>query len=455
MEQLENVNVRAFIDERPLSRQQLYVMVLLVLIVAFDGMDIGIMGFVAPEIIRTWAISKAQMGTVLSSVFVGMAAGAAVTGPMGDRFGRKLLIVASVLWFGLMTLLTALTTGLPSLVATRVLAGIGLGAAVPSALVLAAEYAPQRKRSLMLTIAFSGFAAGSTAAGFLATWMVPSFGWKVTVAAAGLLPVVFVGALVNWLPESVAFLALRHRTAGIPDILGRIDSRASFAKGATFWLPIAADEPKGSFAILLSKRYCVIASMLCIAYFMGVLVTYIIVGWLPVITKEAVFTLAEGAVIGSIFTLAGPLGSICLGFAMDRLGTHRLLVATFTISAILLAFAATMPKGFAELSVFMLTLGFFIHGTIAGLQALSPQSFPTSARSTGVSCMHAVGRVGAIGSGVLGGVLLSLGWTLEQIFLALAGAMLIGGLAMAFMGIWVRVAVTPNSNSVSSASPDE
>jgi AAHS family 4-hydroxybenzoate transporter-like MFS transporter len=69
--------------------------------------------------------------------------------------------------------------------------------------------------------------------------------------------------------------------------------------------------------------------------------------------------------------------------------------------------------------------------------------------------MHAVGRVGAIGSGVLGGVLLSLGWTLEQIFLALAGAMLIGGLAMAFMGIWVRVAVTPHSNSVSSASPDE
>lgn len=436
MKQLQTVNVRAFIDERPLSRQQLYIVVLVVLVVALDGMDVGIMGFAAPEIIRTWGISKAEMGTVLSSVFVGMAAGAALAGPMGDRFGRKLLIIASVLWFGLMTLLTALTTGLASLVVMRILTGIGLGAALPSALALMAEYAPRQTRSLILTIAFSGFTAGSTAAGFLAASMIPSLGWKATSAAAGLLPVFFAGTLVRWLPESIAFLSLRHRTARIPEILRAIDPHTSFAKGATFWLPVAAKEPEGSFAVLLSKQYIVTLSMLCIAYFMGVLVTYIIVGWLPVIAKEAGFALTESAFIASIFTLAGPLGSISVGFAMDRLGAHRLLVATFTVSAILLACTALVPKRFEELGVFMLTLGFFIHGTIAGLQALSPQSFPTSARSTGVGCMHTVGRVGAIGSGILGDVLLNLGWKLEQIFLGLASAMLIGGLAMALTGIW-------------------
>jgi AAHS family 4-hydroxybenzoate transporter-like MFS transporter len=187
---------------------------------------------------------------------------------------------------------------------------------------------------------------------------------------------------------------------------------------------------------------------------MGVLVTYIIVGWLPVITREAGFTLAQGAIITSIFTLAGPLGSICLGAAMDRTSPHKLLVTTFTIAALFLACVSVVPKGFAELSVFMLALGFFFHGSMTGLQALSPQSFPTSARATGVSCMHAVGRVGAIGSGILGGLLLSLGWTLGQIFLGLAVPMLIAGLAVAVIGIRAsRDAGAPASSPLSMTTP--
>jgi AAHS family 4-hydroxybenzoate transporter-like MFS transporter len=265
---------------------------------------------------------------------------------MGDRFGRKLAIVTCVLWFGLATLLSALTTGVPSLLALRTLAGIGLGAAVPSALALMAEYAPQPKRSLLLTIAFSGFAAGATIAGFLAAWLIPTFGWKVTLAAAGLLPVVLAGILAYRLPESVAFLALKGRNDVIPAILRRIDPRSHFANGASFWIPVAADEPKGSFAILMSRRYVVTAAMLCIAYFMVLLANYVIIGWLPVIAKEAGFTLAQGAIITSVYTLAGTVGAICLGAAMDRMEVHKLLVATSTIAAILLASVGMAPKGF-------------------------------------------------------------------------------------------------------------
>jgi MFS transporter, AAHS family, 4-hydroxybenzoate transporter len=436
MTQQKTINVRSFIDERPVSREQFLVLALVVLIIAFDGIDVVIMGFAAPEIIRTWGITKAEMGTVLSSVFFGMAAGAALAGPMADRFGRKLAVVTSVLWFGLATLLSALATGIPSLLAMRTLAGIGLGAAVPSALALMAEYAPQPKRSLFLTVAFSGFPAGATIAGFLAAWLIPTFGWKVTLAAAGLLPAVFAGILAYRLPESVAFLALKGRSDVIPAILSRIDPRSHFANGASFWIPVAADEPKGSFAILMSRRYIVTAAMLCIAYFMGVLVNYIITGWLPVITKEAGFTLAQGAIITSVLTLAGTVGSFCIGAAMDKMGVHKLLVATSTISAILLACVGMAPKSFFGLCIFMLALGFFFQGTLTGLQALSPQSFPTSARATGVSCMHAVGRVGAIGSGMLGGMLLGWGWTLAQIFLALAVPMLVMALAVAITGFW-------------------
>jgi AAHS family 4-hydroxybenzoate transporter-like MFS transporter len=432
--QSQIVNVRSFIDERPVSFRQFAILAFVVLIIAFDGMDVGIMGFTAPEIIRTWGISKAEMGSVLSSVFFGMVAGAAIAGPLGDRFGRKFVIIASVMWFGLTTVLSAFSTGVATLMAFRAITGIGLGAAIPCALALMAEYAPQRKRSLMLTIAYSGFTAGATATGFLAAWLIPSFGWKVALANAGLLPVMFAVFMAFALPESVAFLALRQRTDSIPKILGRIDPSSSFPAGTKFWLPVAADEPEGSFAILMSSRYIVTVAMLAIAYFMGVLVTYIIVGWLPVITKEAGFSLAQGAVITSLFTLAGPVGSICLGAAMDRVNPHKLLTCTLAIAALLLAVVGVAPKNFLELCLIMVTLGFFFHGSMAGLQALAPQSFPTPARATGVSCMNAVGRIGAIGSGIVGGLLLQWEWSLAQIFLALVVPMLICVLAVIVIG---------------------
>ena len=257
MRDAQTINVRAFIDEHPVSRHQMLIAGLIFLVVALDGMDIGIMGYAAPEIIRTWGISKPEMGTVLSAVFFGMAGGAFLAGPVGDWRGRKIVIVSAVLWFGITTLLAAFAIGPFCLLILRVLAGIGLGAAIPTGLALMAEYAPQRRRSLLLTIVFSGFTAGASCAGLVAAWLIPAFGWQVALATAGALPVLFAAILLILLPESVALLAARNRQAGIPKMLQKIDQHASFRSGTTFWLPVAPDQPKGSFAVLLSKRYAV------------------------------------------------------------------------------------------------------------------------------------------------------------------------------------------------------
>lgn len=431
MRQVRSINVRQFIDERSVGRHQALVTALIFLVVAFDGMDVGIMGYVAPEIIRLWGISKPEMGMVLSAVFFGMAAGAVSAGPIGDRFGRRGVIVGSVLWFGATTLLAALSAGVTGLLILRILTGVGLGAAIPTGLALMAELAPERSRSLLLTIVFSGFTAGASVAGLFAAWLIPSYGWQATLAAAGLLPVIFALLLYLLLSESVAFLALKGQLSAIPRILRKIDPQAIFPDDAQFWIPVAPGEPKSSFVTLMSRRYWLATVMLCLAYFLGVLVTYVIVGWLPVVNREAGFTPAEGAIITALFTLAGPAGAMSLGVAMDRLSRHKTLVLTFLIASALLASVGIAPKTFAGLCGFMLALGFFFHGSMAGLQALAPQSFPTSARATGVSTMHAVGRLGAIGSGLMGAVMLGWGWGLPQIFVALAVPTAICGLAIA------------------------
>ncbi|SKC99344.1 MFS transporter [Paraburkholderia hospita] len=428
MTQAHLIDVRSFIDVKPFGRRQIGILALIFSVIACDGMDIGIMGFAAPEILRTWKISKAEMGSVLSSVFFGMAAGAAIAGPIGDRFGRKILVAASVIWFGLTTLLSALAPNVSILLAIRALTGIGLGAAIPGALALLAEYAPRRKRSLALTIAYSGFTAGATLTGLSAAWLIPVFGWKITLFLAGLLSLVLAGYLIVLLPESVSFLALKQRTTSIPRILGRIFPGTTFPSEAQFWLPRETDIENRKSA-LLSPRYAITAAMLAVCYFMGTLVTYIIVGWLPVLSRSVGYSLAEGAIVTAQFTLAGPLGSVCVGYAMDRMNGRKILMATFLISAILLAISS-VAKEFIAMAIFMLTLGFFFHGTMTGLQALAPQSFPTSARASGISFMHVAGRLGAIGSGALGGFLLELGWSFSRIFVTLSIPMLIGLVAM-------------------------
>ncbi|MFP3558132.1 MFS transporter [Paraburkholderia sp. SIMBA_049] len=428
MTQAHLIDVRSFIDVKPFGRRQIGILALIFSVIACDGMDIGIMGFAAPEILRTWKISKAEMGSVLSSVFFGMAAGAAIAGPIGDRFGRKILVAASVIWFGLTTLLSALAPNVSILLALRALTGIGLGAAIPGALALLAEYAPRRKRSLALTIAYSGFTAGATLTGLSAAWLIPVFGWKITLFLAGLLSLVLAGYLIVRLPESVSFLALKQRTTSIPRILSRIFPGTTFPSEAQFWLPRETDIENRKSA-LLSPRYAITAAMLAVCYFMGTLVTYIIVGWLPVLSRSVGYSLAEGAIVTAQFTLAGPLGSVCVGYAMDRMNGRKILMATFLISAILLAISS-VAKEFIAMAIFMLTLGFFFHGTMTGLQALAPQSFPTSARASGISFMHVAGRLGAIGSGALGGFLLELGWSFSRIFVTLSIPMLIGLVAM-------------------------
>ena len=76
------IDVRSYIDERPLSGYQILIATLIFVLIGLDGVDVAVMAFAAPEIIREWAIPKVAMAPVMSAVFFGLVAGALVAGPM-------------------------------------------------------------------------------------------------------------------------------------------------------------------------------------------------------------------------------------------------------------------------------------------------------------------------------------------------------------------------------------
>jgi len=170
------VDIKAFIDGQPISAFQWCLVATCFLVVAADGMDVAIMGFVNPPILQEWDISRPAFGIVISAAPFGLVIGTLVAGPSSDRFGRKVVLITSILVFGALTLAAANASSPTEMALLRLLAGMGMGAAMPNATTLLSEYALQRRRSLMITVMFTGFNLGSAAIGFAAGYLIPLHG---------------------------------------------------------------------------------------------------------------------------------------------------------------------------------------------------------------------------------------------------------------------------------------
>ena len=224
------VDIKSFIDERPISPFQWLLVALCFMVVVADGMDVAIMGFVTPSILAEWNISRPAFGIVISAAPFGLVVGALVAGPSSDRFGRKPVLVVSVLIMGLLTLATAWASSPTEMAILRFLAGTGMGAAMPNASTLLSEYAPLRRRSLMITIMFTGFNLGSALIGFAAAYLIPAYGWRSVLILGGVVPLLLVPFLILFLPESARLLALRGAASKrIGATLGRSQSTIGLA----------------------------------------------------------------------------------------------------------------------------------------------------------------------------------------------------------------------------------
>src|SRR3954452_24543780 len=230
----KTVDIKALIDAQPISAFQWLLVALCFLVVVADGMDVAIMGFVTPSILQEWDISRPAFGIVISAAPFGLVVGALVAGPSSDRFGRKPVLVVSVLIMGLLTLATAWASSPTEMAILRFLAGTGMGAAMPNASTLLSEYAPLRRRSLMITIMFTGFNLGSAAIGFAAGSLIPQYGWRSVLILGGIVPLLLVPLLILFLPESARLLALRGAASKkIAATLGRVTGHR-FSGSETF-----------------------------------------------------------------------------------------------------------------------------------------------------------------------------------------------------------------------------
>ncbi len=439
-----SVDVQEFINRHPFSRFQWITFALCFCIVLLDGFDTAAIGYIAPSLIQEWGVSKPALAPVLSAALFGLAAGALMAGPLADRLGRKKVLTGSVLVLGLFTLASGFAADLQSLTVMRFITGIGLGAAMPNAVTLMSEYCPTARRSLLTNAMFCGFPLGAAFGGFLASWMIPQWGWRSVLVFGGVSPLLLLVVLLLLLPESVRYMVAKgYDHARIQAVMSRISATAGEA--ASFFLSEtrAVAAGKSGLGVVLSPSYRVGSVMLWLAYFMGLVIFYALVNWMPILFKDAGIAPKQAMLISALFPLGG-VGAVFCGWLMDRFNADRIIAIGYLLTA-----ASIYAIGQATGSVGLLVLVVFVAGTImntaqSSLPALAAGFYPTQGRATGVAWMLGIGRFGGIAGSFLVAELARRQLGFDQVFMVLA----IPGL-IAAAALFIKLRAHPDSGKVS------
>ncbi|MBI3146127.1 MAG: MFS transporter [Pseudogulbenkiania sp.] len=431
------VDVQAFINSQRFSPFQWLVLILCFLVVAVDGFDTAAIGYIAPALVQQWGIEKSSLGPVMSAALFGLAVGALTAGPLADRFGRKVVLVLSVLFFGGWSLATAFADTIESLTVMRFLTGLGLGAAMPNAVTLMSEFAPQQRRAVLVNTMFCGFPLGASAGGFFASWLIPHFGWHSVLIAGGVTPLLLAVLLALFLPESVRYLVAHHKpTAHVARILGRIAGQ-TLDSATTFTL--TEDKPATSASavgVILSPRYRLGSVMLWLTYFMGLLIFYLLTSWMPILIKDAGFSIEKAALITALFPLGGGIGTIVSGWLMDKLDPHKVVAAGYVLTGALIYAVGQGSASLVMLGVLIFLAGTAMNGAQSSMPSLAAAFYPTHGRATGVAWMLGIGRFGGIAGALLGAELMRLQLGFSMIFTLLAVPALVSAGALIVKLIW-------------------
>lgn len=427
------IDVHDFLNEQRFSGFHLLLMILCFLVVALDGLDTGAIGYIAPTLVQTWKVPREALGPVLSAALVGLGVGALVAGPLADRIGRKVVLVYSVAFFGICSVASAYATSIEMLTVLRLLTGLGLGAAVPNAVTMTSEYAPERIRGVVVNTMFVGFAVGLGLGGLLAAHMIPRFGWQSVLLVGGIAPLVVAVCLALYLPESVRFLIARRRPAEkVARILKRVAPHAEL-DGYTFGSEKIQAAARNPVVDLFSRRHIVGTLMLWLSYFMCLSVFYLLANWMPTLFKASGFDMHQSMITASMFHWGGCIGMLIAGWMMDRFRPAVVISLCYILTAVFVVVVGS-NIGNRELMPWLIFItGMAMSGAAGSMAPLAAGFYPTSSRATGVAWLLAVGRLGAVGGAYGGATLVGLGWQFGSIFSMLAVPLAIAAVAVLVM----------------------
>ncbi|HTH75854.1 MAG TPA: MFS transporter [Trinickia sp.] len=430
------IDIPTLIDTRPVGRFQFGIFLLAGASLIVDGFDVQSMGFVAPELVRGWGIERGALGSVFSASLIGMMIGSLVFSVVADRVGRRPVLVLAMLLAGVSMLVTSDVANLSQLLVMRVLNGAAVGAIMGNAMALVSEYSPARQRATAMMLVSCGFTAGAMCGGMIAGWLIPVAGWRAVFVAGGLVSLAIGMLMALWLPESVQWLVLRGaRRERVARIVARIARCSSLPTGAAprYTVRDASRRAEGSAGTVaaLFRDGCGRATLLLWALnFTNLLNLFLLANWLPTIVTNLGHTRNVAITIGTLLQVGGTLGTIGMGFLIDRVGYPRVLLPGFVAAAVAVAVLGQPGLPLPALFAAALVGGICIVGGQPAINALTASAYPAGIRATGIGWGLGIGRAGSILGPMVAGQIAMLGASDRTIFVASALVALASGTMM-------------------------
>lgn len=392
----------------------------------FDGYDLVIFGVVLPGLLadpsHIGEVEPAMAGLLGSWALIGVLAGSLVCGAVGDFFGRRRLMILGIAWFSVGMFLTALTHSVLAFGTMRFLTGIGLGIVIATAGATMAEFAPAGRRQFYNAIVYSGVPAGGVLAAVMGILLLSDIGWR-GLFMIGATPILFLVPFALWkLPESPRWLLSRGKTeraeavalrTGVPLLEEQVIRK------------VGAAPAKTGYAAVFSKQFALASLLLGTLSFCGLLLTYGLNTWLPVIMEGYGYARTYSLFFTLALNLGALVGGLLVSRLADRSGPQRAIATTFVLAAItlvLMTFNFALPLLF----VFIAVAGLGTIGTQVLVYGFQSNYYTTNARAAGVAFCASMGRFGGIFGPILGGWLTAAGIGGSTAFYVYGGVALFG-----------------------------
>jgi AAHS family 4-hydroxybenzoate transporter-like MFS transporter len=412
----QEIDISKVIETQKFGLFQLTVLSLLFAVMLTDGYDAQNIGFAAHGLIQAWRMPKAALGPIFGAGLTGLMLGAAICGPLGDRVGRKRMIIASALFLGLANLATMSAASPRDLICWRFLAGLGVGGVLPNTIALISEYAPRRIQATGVWIVMTGYSLGAASGALVATQLIPHFGWQVMFLVGGAAPIAIALCQVFFLPESVRFLALRpDRRDAVAALVDRMTGTAQAGEPRRFFLHEEDGAGGGSLRRLFSERRAMTTILLWVAFAGNLMTLHFLVSWMPTVLASPAITSAQAALATALIPIGGIVGGLAISYLIDRKGlaANALL---FAFGAPIVALVGLGQHSAPSAMLMAFGAGFCVVGGQTTLNAAAGRIYPTVMRAHGVGWANAVGRFGSIAGPVIGGILISFNLQVGQLF---------------------------------------
>ena len=418
------------LETQKLGALQIRVLLLCMLAQIFDGFDISSISMAVPALIRAWGLPGAAFANTFVMSSIGIMIGALASGPIGDRIGRKPVLMASLVVLCISSLACTQVGSVGDLVMLRLITGIGIGMLLPATVALSSDYLPERLRAGGIMIVFTGAPLGGFAGGMLVSHLLPIYGWTSIFWIGGILPLLLIPIALIGLPESPRFLLAKGR-------LNESGARVMRELGIDLDTPgnhvdVANGNP---IAGLFRDGLAATTILIWIMFFCNLLSMYLIGYWMPTVLSLSGLTPAD-AIFASALQNAGPLVSVfAIAPLSVKFGAPNVLRVTLFLGIIFIALVGLAALPYLALLAVIFMVGCCTVGSQTGLNGMVGALYPARVRNTGMAWALGIGRLGAIFGPWLGGVLLTIGLPPREIFLVACITAAIATLAVIALGL--------------------